>query len=110
MILLKFAVGSLLVYLSSFICEFRFSVKNNSTCDKWKIAFSCYSDSNAQNVINNALYLNAPNAFNSTKEDCKWKHGNERDICPDPDINVIMYTSSSDGKNRGKLQVSLHFF
>lgn len=64
------------------------------------------SDSNAQNIINQALYLGSPSAFNSTKDDCKWKFGNERDICPDPDINVILYTSSN-GKNRGKLLVSL---
>lgn len=79
-------------------------VDKNVSVDKWH--FYVRLDSNAQKVINNALYLNAPNAFNSSKDDCKWKHANERDTCPDPDIAVIMYTSSSDGKNRGKLLVS----
>lgn len=65
------------------------------------------TDSNAQNIINQALYLGNPNLFNTTRDDCKWKFGNERDICPDPDINIIMYTTSGiNGKNRGRLVVS----
>ncbi|XP_070506808.1 phospholipase A1-like [Chironomus tepperi] len=58
--------------------------------------------SNAQNIINQALYLGNPSVFNTTRDDCIWKHGNERDICPDPDIKVIMYTSFN-GKNHAKL-------
>jgi hypothetical protein len=64
-----------------------------------------FSDSNAQNVISQALYLGNPSVFNTTRDDCKWKHGNERDICPDPDILITLYTSVK-GKNRGKLLVS----
>lgn len=65
------------------------------------------TDSNAQNIISQALYLGNPTAFNTTRDDCKWKYGNERDICPDPDINIIMYTRSGvNGKNRGRLLVS----
>jgi hypothetical protein len=69
--------------------------------------FAFLSDTNAQNIINQALYLGSPTSFNTTRDDCKWKHGNERDICPDPDINVILYTSTDQGKNRGKLWVSV---
>lgn len=65
------------------------------------------TDSSAQNIINQALYLGNPSVWNSTRDDCKWKFGNERDICPDPDINVILHTSTANGKNRGKLWVSL---
>ncbi len=64
------------------------------------------SDCNAQNFITNDLYFGIPEAFNTTSDDCKWKYGNERDSCPDPDINIIMYTGEVDGKNRGRLVVS----
>lgn len=70
-------------------------------------SLSPLSDSNAQNIINQALFLGNPSVFNTTRDDCKWKYGNERDTCPDPDINVILYTSSNNGKNRGKLRVSV---
>lgn len=52
--------------------------------------------------------MGTPDAFNTTRDDCKWKYGNERDSCPDPDIKIIMYTTSGvNGKNRGRLAVSL---
>ncbi|CRL03996.1 CLUMA_CG017114, isoform A, partial [Clunio marinus] len=79
MILIKFMVGSFAMYCGVLIY------------------------SNAQNIISQALFLGNPSAFNTTRDDCKWKYGNERDICPDPDINVILYTSVNGGKNRGKL-------
>ena len=78
----------------------KFPLKVNKFC------ICSLSDSNAQNIINQALYLGNPSVFNTTRDDCKWKYGNERDVCPDPDINVILYTGTTDGKNRGKLSVS----
>lgn len=50
-------------------------------------------DTNAQVAINNALYLGAPQVFNTTKDDCIWKRGPEKDECPDPNISIILYTS-----------------
>lgn len=40
-----------------------------------------------------ALFLNDPTQFNTTREDCIWKRGNERDQCPDEDITMILYTA-----------------
>lgn len=34
--------------------------------------------------------------FNTTRDDCIWKRGNERDECPDDDINIFLYTKSSN--------------
>jgi hypothetical protein len=88
--------------------HFQFDSKVFRAVKSFNQAFrALLADSNAQNIINQALYLGNPSVFNTTRDDCKWKHGNERDICPDPDINVILYTSSDQGKNRGKLWVSL---
>lgn len=54
---------------------------------------SKFLDTNAQVAINNALYLGAPQVFNTTKDDCIWKRGPEKDECPDPNISIILYTS-----------------
>ena len=59
-------------------------------------------DISAQHILTQALYLGNPSDYNTTKEDCIWKHGNDRDVCPDPNINIILYTS---GEKRGKLWV-----
>jgi hypothetical protein len=61
------------------------------------------ADSSAQRVITQALYLGNPDSFNSTREDCVWKHNNERDICPDPNISVILYTSNGVTKHKNEV-------
>lgn len=83
----------------------RTALKILFNCKKFKTIKIFRIDSNAQNIINQALYLGNPSVFNTTRDDCVWKLGNERDICPDPDIKVIMYTSFN-GKNHAKLLVS----
>ncbi|XP_062552201.1 phospholipase A1 VesT1.02-like [Armigeres subalbatus] len=45
----------------------------------------------AQHLLTQALYLGDPASFNTTKDDCIWKRGEE--YCPDPDIKTILYTS-----------------
>ena len=42
------------------------------------------------------------NNNNSTRQDCIWRRGNERDNCPDPDITIALYTSD---KRRKKVLV-----
>ncbi|XP_059618591.1 phospholipase A1 member A-like [Phlebotomus argentipes] len=49
-------------------------------------------DTSAQGIIAQALYLGDPNMYNNTMDSCIWKRGNDRDQCPDPDINMILYT------------------
>ena len=31
-------------------------------------------------------------AANYSREDCTWRRGNDRDLCPDPDIYIYLYT------------------
>lgn len=45
----------------------------------------------AQGPIAQALFLGDQTLFNTTREDCVWKRGNDRDYCPDPDISMILY-------------------
>ncbi|XP_055381689.1 uncharacterized protein LOC129612195 [Condylostylus longicornis] len=52
-----------------------------------------------QGIIQQALYLGDTSNFNSTREDCVWKRGNDLyDKCPDPDINLYLYTSMNKSK------------
>ena len=60
-------------------------------------------DTRADNIIQQALYLGDPDLFNTTRDDCVWKRGNNMDKCPDPDIKIIMYTS---GQIKEKIVVS----
>ncbi|XP_055683716.1 phospholipase A1 member A-like isoform X2 [Lutzomyia longipalpis] len=55
-------------------------------------------DTSAQGIIAQALFLGDPTMYNNTMENCIWKRGNDRDQCPDPDMNMILYT------NNGKIQ------
>ena len=52
-------------------------------------------DVSAQGLITNALFLGDPEGFNSSLADCVWKRTNERASCPDPDIEIILYTNST---------------
>lgn len=45
----------------------------------------------AQGPIAQALFLGDQSLFNTTREDCVWKRGNDRDHCPDPDITMTLY-------------------
>lgn len=40
-----------------------------------------------------ALFLGDQSMFNTTRDDCIWKRGNDRDQCPDKDITMTLYTS-----------------
>lgn len=53
------------------------------------------SDVTAQGLISNALFLGDPENYNSSLADCVWKRMNERASCPDPDIEIILYTNHS---------------
>lgn len=50
-------------------------------------------DASAQGLITNALFLGDPDSFNSSLADCVWKRTNERASCPDPSIEIILYTN-----------------
>lgn len=42
-----------------------------------------------------ALFLGDPALFNTTREDCIWKRGNDRDQCPDPDITMTLFPAKN---------------
>lgn len=54
-----------------------------------------FPDVSAQGLITQALFLGDPEGFNSSLADCVWKRTNERASCPDPAIEIILYTNSS---------------
>ncbi|XP_055918918.1 lipase member I-like isoform X2 [Eupeodes corollae] len=57
------------------------------------IVFFCGKFGNSQRVILQSLYLGDSANFNTSREDCVWKRGNDLyDKCPDPDINLYLYT------------------
>lgn len=45
----------------------------------------------AQGPVASALFLGEPGLFNTTREDCIWKRGNDRDQCPDPDVAMFLF-------------------
>lgn len=47
---------------------------------------------NAQGPVAQALFLGDQSLFNTTREDCVWKRGNDRDQCPDPDVFMTLFT------------------
>lgn len=55
-------------------------------------------DVHGQGIVAQALFLGDTNQFNSSRDDCLWKRGNERDSCPDEDINIILYTASPNSR------------
>lgn len=46
---------------------------------------------NKINPIKDALFLHNTSINNNTLQDCTWRPGNEKIICPDPDIKFILY-------------------
>lgn len=87
---LNILVGTVVIYGGVLLCKCR------CVSCRFLIFVTCdpqLSDTNAQVAINNALYLGAPQVFNTTKDDCIWKRGAEKDECPDPNISIILYTS-----------------
>ncbi|KAF2883416.1 hypothetical protein ILUMI_22750 [Ignelater luminosus] len=42
--------------------------------------------------IKDALFLHNSSISNNSLQDCSWRHVNEKNACPDPDINFILYT------------------
>lgn len=40
--------------------------------------------------IRDAIESGAAAEYN--KDDCVWRRGNDRDVCPDPDVQVYLYT------------------
>lgn len=48
----------------------------------------------SQGPVAQALFLGDQTLFNTTRDDCVWKRGNDRDHCPDEDISMTLYTSS----------------
>lgn len=57
----------------------------------------------AQGPIAQALFLGDQTLFNTTRDDCVWKRGNDRDHCPDPDITMILYPPK---KSQAKVTVN----
>ncbi|KAJ6646181.1 Phospholipase A1 member A [Pseudolycoriella hygida] len=64
-----------------------------------------YNYANGQGVFVSALFLGEPNLFNTTRDDCNWKRGNERDRCPDKDIRMILFTPTQP-RRRTELDVT----
>lgn len=58
-----------------------------------------------QHLVQQALYLGDPALFNTTRDDCQWKRGSDRDTCPDKDIRLILYTAAPGSK---RSVVSVH--
>lgn len=52
----------------------------------------------ADNFLQQALYMGDPTLFNTTRDDCMWKRGADRDTCPDKDIRLILYTAAPNSK------------
>lgn len=48
--------------------------------------------------IRDELYLHNTTLTNSTQRDCNWRPVNEKQTCPDPDINFILYNSNGTKK------------
>lgn len=46
----------------------------------------------AQGIVAQALFLGDQSMFNTTRDDCVWKRGYDRDHCPDPEITMTLYT------------------
>lgn len=40
--------------------------------------------------IRDAIESGAAAEYN--KDDCVWRRGNDRDVCPDPDVHMYLYT------------------
>lgn len=47
-----------------------------------------------QGIVGQALFLGDSTLFNTTRDDCIWKRGNERDQCPDEDITMTLYPAN----------------
>lgn len=54
-----------------------------------------YAVIDAQGPVATALFLGEPGLFNSTREDCIWKRGNDRDQCPDSDITMTLFPAKN---------------
>lgn len=55
----------------------------------------------AQGPVATALFLGDPALFNTTREDCVWKRGNDRDQCPDSDITMTLFPPKNlDGRSK----------
>lgn len=60
----------------------------------------------AQGPVATALFLGDPALFNTTREDCIWKRGNDRDQCPDPDVTMTLFPPKN---NHAKSKVKSFF-
>jgi len=49
-----------------------------------------WRDTRLPGPIRDAIESGAAAAYN--KDDCVWRRGNDRDVCPDPDIHIYLYT------------------
>lgn len=57
-----------------------------------------YIDVQCQGIVTQAFYLGDASQFNTSRDDCLWKRGSDRDTCPDKDIRMILYTSHPNSK------------
>lgn len=60
----------------------------------WLVCLLCMSFAiaiDAQGPVATALFLGDPALFNTTREDCVWRRGNDRDQCPDPDVTMTLF-------------------
>lgn len=83
---------------------------------EWGVHVSFAIVIDAQGPVATALFLGDPALFNTTREDCIWKHGNDRDQCPDADITMYLFPpkklnvrSKVNQANRNQKKKTNHF-
>lgn len=54
--------------------------------------------------IKDAIESGAAAEYN--KDDCVWRRGNDRDVCPDPDVHVYLYTPDQPRRSLDPLEQS----
>lgn len=57
----------------------------------------------AKGPIQDAIDSGAANDYK--KEDCTWRRGDDKDLCPDPDIHIYLYTPGDDTRNETKREL-----
>lgn len=49
-----------------------------------------WRETRREGPIRDAIESGAAAEYN--KDDCVWRRGNDRDVCPDPDVHMYLYT------------------
>lgn len=56
----------------------------------------------ARGPIQDAIESGAADDYN--QENCTWRRGDEKDVCPDPDVRVFLYTEENEPRRELILQ------